>query len=138
MTGYAKAIVGEALKVSQIYRENCALQRGIPTRQSLTQLDEEAAAVPVTQELPSPQQGSPSTSAVDSLQFSWLKAAVVGALVAGGFGGGAVALDAVVNREPAPASVQVEQQPAPQPPVSGSLYQFLQDNGFHVPPEAGQ
>lgn len=150
----ARAVVEENLKLSGAFRQNLALKHGLPLPSPTPLQDKPAVPAkpaevnvthvvqPLTERttvdvsaitkqleqiagnLKPPSPGGPAPAAASGLP-TWAKAVAAG-LTALGIGAGGYAIG---NRGP--------EKPAEVAPVekAGSLYQWLEDAGFHVPPE---
>lgn len=122
MTPIQQAAVAETLKLAGMFRQNAALKHGVPGAWGVTELSEahEATAVNDSSGQPSPGVAQPPVFA--GLSRSALAGWVLATSGLTGIGG---VTGYLLNR---PTTV-IEQ------PASGSLLQWLEDTGQHVPPE---
>ncbi len=115
-------IANEALALSHQFRENLALKHGLPKPNGpqRVSLDQPYTAAPAASGSPSPGATVPATAKVDKSLVSrvapWLLTAAIGGPL------GALAYSALTKDTPV-----VEQ------PKDGSLLQYLEDQGFHLP-----
>lgn len=126
------AAVQHALDVAQLYKDNCALSRGIPQALPRLRIAEETlppatAQQPIVPQIVTP---PPAVQPVDQpvKRGDWiLPTALTAASLLGGAGVGGLATYLLSPRSD---STTVIQQPQ-----DGSLLQYLEDKGLHLPPE---
>ncbi len=132
------AIVNEALDLSNMFKQNCALKHGLPQVNSnrVTSLPDdpkqEPPVVNITNNIPAATAAtntpSPGAGAVETVKQSLLKTAAP-FLLSAAVGSAAVpAYWWLTQDEKAPV---VQEETAPQP-RDGSLLQYLQDQGLHL------
>jgi hypothetical protein len=120
-----KAAAQHVINLATAFEDNCRLKNGIPGPSEKLRVGEAQAAAPVVVAPPAIPQPAPASPASD-----WLKNLAIGSIGLTSLGGlGLGAYNAM-----RPTGTTVIQQPAPQQPSTGSLYQYLQDGGYHVPP----
>lgn len=133
------AVVNEALGLSNLFAQNCALKHGIPEKpekQRVGTLEPDPAPAPQvvviksetttdTTNTPSPgaTAAAPDKGSLLRRAAPWLLATAIGTGGAGGLAG------YVLGLKPG-ASTPTVTTPAPN---DGSLLQYLQDKGFHRP-----
>ena len=132
----ARAVIEENLKLSGAFRDNLALKHGLPKPVATVLQDKPAEPTvdvsAITKQLEAiagnikpPSPGGPAPAAASGLP-TWAKAVAAG-LTALGIGGGGYAIG---NREPAKPDLE----PVVIDKSSGSLLQWLHDQGMSVPP----
>jgi hypothetical protein len=129
-----KAAINEALELSYLFRQNAALHNGLPDckRNTVNNLDEpkpvEPPVVNITNQIPSATAASdpPSSGSTvaDTVKSSLLRRAAPWLLGGAATIGGSALSAWWANRDKPAAVEQVN---------DGSLLQWLQDNGKHLP-----
>ncbi len=119
------AAAQHVLNLATAFEDNCRLKNGIPGPSEKLRVGETQVTPTTSPPIVSPPPPAPATDSSD-----WLKKLALGALGVSSIGG----LGLGVFNSMRPQVTTVIEKPAPATPQHGSLYQYLQDEGFHVPP----
>lgn len=131
-TDIVTPVMQHALDVGRLYLQNATLKQGVPERPGRLYVGPAPA--------PANSGGAPAAvegaSPVPDLAAGLWRRAMLATAAAGLLGGaglGAVALHVLGQRSPPPPVVQ----PGAATPATqhGSLLQYLEDGGFHLPPQ---
>jgi len=142
-TAERSALMTEVLKLSNWFRTNASIKHGHPERETMTQLEKETAQAATKQEqVPSPL-GQPQAAPAESLLNRLLKAGALVALMGGGGGGLLAGAGYALNAWNGDGQVQTETAPPiEQAPIveqaPSSILPYLEEGGFHLPPEGTQ
>lgn len=135
------AVVNEVLEISNMFKENCALRHGLPTKPAKQRIDglpeDPAPTVNIhllreDKAVTANNSPSPGAKVADAAKSSLLRRAVPWLLTLGGLGMGGVGgwgLNWLLDKDQ-PVIVQPS-TPATPEAKDGSLLQYLEDGGFH-------
>jgi hypothetical protein len=130
MTDIERAAAQHALNLATAYEDNCRLKNGIPGPAERLRVGETESRPTVSAPIASPAPAPILSTQEPAAKSDWLKNAVLGTIGLSSLGG----LGLGVMNSMRPATTTVIEQPAPSQTQHGSLYQYLQDGGYHVPP----
>jgi len=123
------AAAQHVLNLATAFEDNCRLKNGIPGPSEKLRVGETQVTPTTSPPIVSPPQPAVTPASVAD-SSDWLKKLAVGALGVSSLGG----LGLGVFNSMRPQVTTVIEKPAPTTPQHGSLYQYLQDGGYHVPP----
>lgn len=128
MSNIETAAAQHVLNLATAFEDNCRLKNGIPGPSEKLRVGETQAAPPTAPpQVAVPVVSIPAQPAKPSSDL--LKNLAMGTIGLSSLGG----LGLGVFNAMRPPQTTVIEQPA-QPAQTGSLYQYLQDGGYHVPP----
>ena len=125
----AEAAVNEALELSWLFRQNAALRHGLPDAKRTGGVrsidDQKPPVVNITNNIPPPAT-TPAATNTATPEVSWIKKAAPYVLAATGAAGATLGAGYwLLDRD--------HPQPVQQVPADGSLLEYLQQRGAHLP-----
>lgn len=149
MSAVKQAAANTVLRIANLFEQNCALKHGLPkvggpdrvgadeqpTPPAVVNITNEIPAATAANESPSPLGATEAVAAAGSLAgraAPWLVAAALGGGGLAGYG-----INALLRDDPSPKVVAtppiVAPTAPPAAPLDGSLLQWLEDQGHHLP-----
>jgi hypothetical protein len=129
-----KPLVQHALDVAGLYKQNAALHRGLPDRPPRLVVDDSATSPPAPVTIPFVGQPATIPVAPPTQPSMASQLARIGLIVAATLGGGGLG-GAALNYWLRPPGQTPPVQPVDPPAATGSLLQYLEDQGYHLPLE---